>query len=121
MGNVTLYINPDTQDLEFLDGDIRTVSDADTTAQAVRCTLLSFWGEWELDQRHGTDYKRIFDGQIMDATQIKDIIAAGVYQETEVQTIEEITTNMAGRQLQIGVTAKLKSGGTITVEVSTGG
>ena len=121
MSNMTLYIDPVARDLTFSDGDIRTIIGDETTAQAVRTTLLAWLGEWQLDTRHGTDYATIFDGQLRDKARIRDIITAAIYQEPQVQRVQTVTVSLSGRELRVSFTALLKSGNTISSEVSTNG
>jgi phage baseplate assembly protein W len=117
---MTLYIDPDTGDLDFADDDIKTITDDEAIAQCVRVTLETWLGEWTLDERHGTNYQRIISEDLTDA-QVRDIISAAIYQEPQVQRITALKVSRSGRELVVAFTALLKSGKTIESEVITSG
>ena len=118
---MNLYIDPDTRDLELIDGDIRTIHGGDDIAQAVRVTLSVFLGEWELDTRHGTDYERVLAEADISTEEIRDILAAAIYQEPQVASIETLEIARQDRELQIAFAGRLQDGTAIEMEVDAGG
>lgn len=51
-----IQINPETGDLAIVAGNLGIVTEAAAIAQAIRCRLLLFLGEWFLDTRQGVPY-----------------------------------------------------------------
>ena len=120
MENTTLLIDPDTYDL-FIDGDgnFAMIHGDETTAQCVRLTLEVYEGEWFLDERHGTDYPRVFSDSPPTDAETKDIIRAAIYQETDVKHIDslDVKRNPTSRRLDVGFTGRLDSGRSISMGV----
>lgn len=124
MGDMTLLIDPETQDLVFdEDGCFKKIYDADTTTQNVRHTLLSWKSEFFADTEHGTDYKKIMgvNQNDIDEEEIKEILREAVFQEPEVSIINSINLSYDNRAITAEISATLTSGETITVEVTADG
>lgn len=97
--NYTLKIDPESRDITFdADGMMETVSGDDTTAQAVRLTLQTWLGEFALVPSHGTDYEAIMGKKPKDLTEdeIPEVIRAAIFQEPEVQEVEEVNYTQTG-------------------------
>lgn len=118
---MNFYVDPDTRDLELVDGDIRTIHGGADIAQAVRVTLSVFLGEWELDTRHGTDYERIIADEDIPDMLIRDVIAAAIYQEPQVASIDTLEITRQDRVIRIYFAGRLQDGVAIEMEVGAGG
>ncbi len=123
MDNTTLFIDPETHDLVFDDnGDFAMIHGGETSAQCVRLTLEVYKGEWFLDERHGTDYPRIFADSPPEDAEVKDIVRAAIYQESDVQHIDtlDVKRELTSRRLGVNFTGRLQSEQSISVEVGSG-
>ena len=110
--NYTLRIDPESRDITFdADGMMETVAGDDTTAQAVRLTLQTWLG---------TDYEAIMGKKPKDLTEdeIPEVIRAAIFQEPEVQEVEEVNYTQTGRALDISFVGRLANGNTISAEVT---
>lgn len=119
--NYTLKIDPESRDITFdADGMMETVSGDDTTAQAVRLTLQTWLGEFALVPSHGTDYEASMGKKPKDLTEdeIPEVIRAAIFQEPEVQEVEEVNYTQTGRALDISFVGRLANGNTISAEVT---
>ncbi len=120
MDNSTLLIDPDTHDLVLDDdGNIVMIHGDETTAQCVRLTLEVYEGEWFLDERHGTDYPRVFGDPPSTDAVTKEIVRAAIFQETDVKHIDtlDVKRNPDSRRLEAGFTGRLDSGRSISMGV----
>lgn len=119
--NYTLRIDPESRDITFdTDGMMETVAGDDTTAQAVRLTLQTWLGEFALVPSHGTDYEAIMGKKPKDLTEdeIPEVVRAAIFQEPEVEEVEEVTYTQAGRSLDIFFVGRLSNGNIISSEVT---
>lgn len=121
--NMSLYIDPETLDLDFDDsGIMRQTFDDETTAQAVRVTLQVYKGEFPLDITHGTDYDRIMGKKPheLEADEVPEILREAIFQEEAVAQVDSLECERSdGRGLSVAFTGTLTSGSTINTEVST--
>lgn len=119
--NYTLRIDPKSRDITFdTDGMMETVAGDDTTAQAVRLTLQTWLGEFALVPSHGTNYEAIMGKKPKDLTEdeIPEVVRAAIFQEPEVEEVEEVTYTQAGRSLDIFFVGRLSNGNIISSEVT---
>ena len=119
--NYTLRIDPESRDITFdTDGRMETVAGDDTTAQAVRLTLQTWLGEFALVPSHGTNYEAIMGKKPKDLTEdeIPEVVRAAIFQEPEVEEVEEVTYTQAGRSLDIFFVGRLSNGNIISSEVT---
>ena len=119
--NYTLRIDPESRDITFdTDGMMETVAGDDTTAQAVRLTLQTWLGEFALVPSHGTNYEAIMGKKPKDLTEdeIPEIVRAAIFQEPEVEEVEEVSYTQAGRSLDIFFVGRLSNGNIISSEVT---
>ena len=119
--NYTLRIDPESRDITFdTDGMMETVAGDDTTAQAVRLTLQTWLGEFALVPSHGTNYEAIMGKKPKDLTEdeIPEVVRAAIFQEPEVEEVEEVTYTQAGRSLDIFFVGRLSNGNVISSEVT---
>jgi hypothetical protein len=116
MENLTLKIDPATHDITFDENNSMVmIGGAETVAQCVRVTLESFLGEWFLDTEHGTDYEQIVgDGEGDPET----IIRAAVFQEGNVQYIDDLSVARQGREIAVTLSGRLKDGTPLYLEVT---
>ena len=117
----TLRIDPESRDITFdTDGMMETVAGDDTTAQAVRLTLQTWLGEFALVPSHGTNYEAIMGKKPKDLTEdeIPEVVRAAIFQEPEVEEVEEVTYTQAGRSLDIFFVGRLSNGNIISSEVT---
>ena len=122
MDNTALKIDPDSRDLVIGDdGHLMTVSDDETTAQAVRLTLQTWKGEFFLDTTHGTDYERILGKKPheLPTDEIGEVIRAAILQESDVKMILEADANIGDKAASAEFRAELYSGKVIGMEVKT--
>lgn len=119
--NMTLYLDPDTFDLEFDEnGYFKRIYGDDTTAQNVRNTLLTWKKEFFTDLTHGTAYERIMGKNQNEINQdeIEEILREAVLQEVNVYRVDDIQSTYNGRTIEATVVATLKNGEKIKLEVS---
>ena len=119
--NYTLRIDPESRDITFdTDGMMETVAGDDTTAQAVRLTLQTWLGEFALVPSHGTNYEAIMGKKPKDLTEdeIPEVVRAAIFQEPEVEEVEEVSYTQAGRSLDIFFVGRLSNGNIISSEVT---
>lgn len=121
--NYTLRIDPNTRDLVLDDdGVMETVAGPRTSAQCVRLTLQAWSGEFPFVPSHGTEYERIMGKKPseMDEDEIPEVIRDAVFQEPDVQEVQEVSYNhLENRALEVSVLGRLADGETINVEVTT--
>lgn len=122
--NMTLLIDPETRDLVFdEDGIMSTIYDDETSSQSVRLTLQVYRDELPFDTTHGVLYDRILGRHPheLQNDEIAEIIRAGVFQESNVAQIDNLTAKVGEkRRLDISVSGRLTSGAPFNVEVVTG-
>lgn len=121
--NMSIYIDPETLDLDFDDaGIMRQTFGDETTAQAVRATLQVYKGEFPLDISHGTNYERIMGKKPheLEADEIPEVLREAIFQEEAVAQVDSLEFEPAkGRSLSVSFTGTLTNGGTISMEVNT--
>lgn len=118
----TLKIDPVTRDLVLDDnGVMETVTGDAVSAQAVRLTLQAWQGEFPFVPSHGTAYERIMGKKPHELTEdeIPEVIRDAVFQEPEVEEVEEVAYTLDGRELAVSVSGRLSDGETINAEVKT--
>jgi len=118
--NDTLFIDPETGDLDFDDeGHLRTIAGGDTTAQNVRLTLQTHKESFPLDLAHGTHYDRFLGVKGADKAEIEEVIREAVYQETDVVEVDSIEVTLREpRGVGIQFSGRLNGGGDINMEVN---
>ena len=118
----TLKIDPVTRDLVLDDeGVMEIVTGDDVSAQAVRLTLQAWQGEFPFVPSHGTAYERIMGKKPYELTEdeIPEVIRDAVFQEPEVEEVQEVSYTMEGRALAVSVSGRLSDGETVNAEVTT--
>lgn len=119
--NMTLLIDPHTRDLVFdEDGSFKKIFDKDTTVQNVRHALSTWREEFFADLEHGADYESVVgrnQNEIEDE-EIKEVIREAVFQEPDVQRIDEIAVSYDRRTLIVQLSATLVNGESIALEVT---
>ncbi|MDR2686515.1 MAG: hypothetical protein LBB75_02085 [Oscillospiraceae bacterium] len=118
--NDTLYIDPETGDLEFdEDGDFRMIGGGETTAQNVRLTLQTHKESFPLDLSHGAHYDRFLGVKGVAKGVIDETIREAVYQETDVVEVDSLEAVLGGkRNVDVHFRGRLGSGRQISMEVS---
>ena len=119
--NMSVLIDQETMDLEFDDEGIMIMILGDnTTAQCVRLTLLAQKGDFPLDTTHGTDLNRILGrkNNELEEDEADEVLRAGIFQETDVASVDSMTVDLDGRALGAEFTGTLFSGKTISMEVN---
>lgn len=119
MDGYTLKIDEKTRDLIFDDdGYFEEIYGDESSAQAVRLTLLVYKGEFPLDSTHGTDYGRIMGQPLsrLPQDEIEEILREAIFQEEEVVQIDSMDLTQKGRSLGVSFVGTLKSGKTIKTE-----
>lgn len=119
MDGYTLKIDEKTRDLVFDDdGCFEEIYGDESSAQAVRLTLLVYKGEFPLDITHGTDYDRIMGQPLsrLPQDEIEEILREAIFQEEEVLQIDSMDLTQKGRSLSVSFVGTLKSGKTIKTE-----
>lgn len=119
--NMCLALDPVTHDLILdKDGNFIEVYEDEATASCIQNTLLVWKGEWFLNKEHGTKYSRIFGPRSSTVTDedIREVVREAVFQEKNVQRVEEIEITRDDRALSLQITAVLWNNHTITMEVS---
>lgn len=126
-----IFGNKDANDIQFLNGDIETISDVPYARQQVVKTLMSRLGQNAAFKGYGSDLQRLRHASLnKDAVQavlLNTIVYAlsylrGVESSEEpnerVQTIQSIDMNFIAndpRQLVVNVTLQLESKETLTL------
>ena len=116
----TLKIDPVTRDLVLDDdGIMEVVTGDDVPAQNVRLTLQAWRGEFPFVPSHGTEYDRIMGKKPGELTgdEVPEVIRDAVFQEPEVEEVQEVSYNLEGRALDVSVSGRLADGETINAEV----
>ena len=116
----TLKIDPVTRDLVLdEDGITEVVTGDDVPAQNVRLTLQAWRGEFPFVPSHGTDYDRIMGKKPSELTEdeVPEVIRDAVFQEPEVEEVQEVNYTLEGRGLDVSVSGRLSDGETINAEV----
>lgn len=118
----TLKIDPVSRDLVLDDDGVMEIVTGDAvSAQAVRLTLQAWQGEFPFVPSHGTAYERIMGKKPHELTEdeIPEVIRDAVFQEPEVEEVEEVVYTLEGRELAVSVSGRLSDGETINAEVKT--
>lgn len=118
----TLKIDPVSRDLVLDDDGVMEIVTGDSvSAQAVRLTLQAWQGEFPFVPSHGTAYERIMGKKPHELTEdeIPEVIRDAVFQEPEVEEVEEVAYTLEGRELAVSVSGRLSDGETINAEVKT--
>ena len=118
----TLKIDPVSRDLVLDDDGVMEIVTGDAvSAQAVRLTLQAWRGEFPFVPSHGTAYERIMGKKPHELTEdeIPEVIRDAVFQEPEVEEVEEVAYTLEGRELAVSVSGRLSDGETINAEVKT--
>ena len=108
--NMTLKIDPETLDIPLdEDGNMVLIYGDETTAQCVRLTLLTWKGGFPLDESHGSD---------LENDEVEEVLREAIFQETDVEQIDQLDTETDGRELSVAFSGTLYSGQTISMEVT---
>lgn len=121
MENMTLLIDPETRDLVFdIEGNIVKIYDKDTTVQNVRHALVTWKAEFFADETHGTDYERIMEKNVnmVDVSEVKEVLREAIFQEPDVQWIDNLDIAFDGRNVNASFVATLFNGEIIEMEVT---
>lgn len=87
----TLYINPSTNDIEFNGSNsLKMVDGDDAFMQGIRIILRTNLGEWFLNLESGFARFNIL-GHKFDEEQAVEEVYAAILQNTEVQSVENVT------------------------------
>lgn len=124
MINQTLYINPDTLDIEFdANGELKMITDHETTAQNIRNTLLAEKGSFPLALEHGAELMRVLGQKTGAETDIiaEEVMREAILQETDVSYIESLTISTSQRSMTVAFEAVASDGKTIEMEVGVDG
>lgn len=114
----TLKIDPETKDFVFDEnGIMEIVSGADAVAQNIQLCLTAWKGDFEGLPKHGTDYQKIF-GENTNKEEIEETIREAIYQEKEVEQIEEqeVIVN-EDEKIKIRFKVRLNDGSKVGTEV----
>ena len=115
--NMSIYIDPETLDLDFDDAGIMRQTFGDETT-----ALQVYKGEFPLDISHGTNYERIMGKKPheLEADEIPEVLREAIFQEETVAQVDSLEFEPAkGRSLSVSFTGTLTNGGTISMEVNT--
>ena len=118
----TLKIDPVTRDLVLNDDGVMEIVTGDAvSAQNVRLTLQAWRGEFPFVPSHGTAYERIMGKKASELAEdeIPEVIRDAVFQEPEVEEVQEVSYTLEGRELAVSVLGRLADGETISAEVTT--
>jgi hypothetical protein len=119
---MALFIDPETRDLSFDDdGMMRLIYGDNSTAQCVRLTLQAWKEEFFLDITHGTEYKRILGRRPSELSkdEANEVLREAIFQEQDVQSVDEMLTDIGSRSVTSAFAATLYSGQIISMEVAT--
>ena len=119
--NMTLLIDPDSRDLVIdEDGGMAQIYGDETSGQCVRLTLQTWLAEFFLDTAHGTEYGRILGKKPheLEDDEVGEVIRAAALQETEVSHIENVSSEIGNKHIDIALEAALYSGNRISMEVT---
>ena len=120
MPNDTLYIDPETRDLAFdEDGNLRMIDGDDSTAQAVRHTLLTWRGEFPLDITHGTAYEQVMGKKANELRRddLPEVMREAIFQEDQISAVESLEATLDDRSVSAVFVASLSDGQKISMEV----
>lgn len=112
---IDLLASTETNDLVITNGVVQTVSGTAQISQAIRLVLLTFQGEWFLDQDYGVPWYTRVLGQKFSAGQIQLTVADSILSVRGVSSIIEISAVKNGIR-SVLVTAKVQTtSGPLTV------
>lgn len=115
--NMTLKIDPESKDFTFdEEGIMETVSGNDGIAQNIQVCLTAWKGDFEDLPEHGTDYRKILSTDIS-MEEKEEAIRESIYQEKEVEQIEEQTVITENGISKISFRARLNNGSSLVTEV----
>ncbi|MCI8442575.1 MAG: DUF2634 domain-containing protein [Provencibacterium sp.] len=112
----TLYINPDTRDIEFDGaGNLRLIAGDEAATQNIRQTLLIWKKEWPLNLEHGTDYEKILGRKLSDLAddEAEEVLREAIFQEPRVREISSLTLMRQDGSLHVEFEAVLDNGHTV--------
>jgi len=123
----TLKLDPETRDILFdEDGLLETIEGDAVYAQNTLNTLLTWKGEFMLDETHGTDYDRVLAQDYSDIAggQADDVYREAIFQEDHIAVINDLSVSFVAersehdsRMLEVSFHGELTSGSPISMEV----
>ena len=119
--NMALQIDTENRDLVLSeDGLIEQICDDETTRQCIRLTLQTWKEEFFLDATHGTEYARILGKKPFElpTDEIGEVLREAIFQEPDVATVDNLTSDIGGRAISATFAATLYSGKIISMEVT---
>ena len=117
----TLKLNPETRDVIFDDdGILETIEGDDVPVQNVNVNLNTWQGEFQLDETHGTAYKRVMgEPNSFSRSEGEEIIRESVLQEPNVAIVNGVDVSIdEKRTMNTYVTGELASGAEMSTGVS---
>ena len=121
MDNLTLMIDPETQDLVFDEtGSFVKIYENNTAVQNIRHVLLSWKNEFFADTTHGTDYEQIYgiNQNEIDNDEVNEIIRDAVFQEPKVSRIDSLEISYDKRNITIVLSVTIVDDKNIILEVT---
>lgn len=113
----SLYINPETNDLEFDSlGELKTVEGKDELIQSLRLLIKTNLKEWFLDPSLGFNYETVFVKKFNEE-QISEALIEVIQQEERIDRIEtiKIEFDRSSRTLSVFFIAVSKEYGEIPI------
>lgn len=107
----------DTGDLVFSGGELEMIEGPEELAQCCRLGIGTNKREWFLNPDMGINFN-LFLGKQVDKAQMRDELAAGLLQDSRIQSVEniEFTINPKSRTMLVTFTATGADGETIQAE-----
>lgn len=121
MDNLTLMIDPKTQDLIFDEtGSFIKTYENNTVIQNIRHVLLTWKNEFFADTTHGTAYEQIYgiNQNGIDNDEVNEIIRDAVFQEPKVSRIDSLEISYDKRTITIMLSLTLVDGENVNLEVT---
>lgn len=120
--SIDVLLDPTTHDLRpfnILVDDADEDRGDEVTAQRIRRRVLTFLGEWILDQTVGVPYAAWGQQSPPPETVIADLIRATILEVPRVARVErvEVSFSAATQRITLSARAVLVSGGTVFVKV----
>lgn len=97
-------------DIKVTDGDVTLTSGIEAIRQHVEIRLRSFAGEWFLDERIGVPYFGNVFRKNPDLTVLNAIFTKAILDTPGVNSLQSLTFNLVGRQLNITFSALTDEG-----------
>lgn len=115
----SLYLDPNTHDIVFENGNIRFTDNGEITLQKIKTKLLFFKGDFFLDEELGVDYLNyVFEKNVSDDT-IKNLFLSVLQRIPEISEILnlEVIRNREEYKVSIFFEVKDRMGNVVEGEV----